>query len=131
MGENIDIFIEHCILYLLEPACLFLVVVYDQLWIWFLEAADSVDVYFLYLVDGILYLCRAQLGCIVLLATCDLSVMLLVLLDSAESICLLSADDDLDLVHKFGHALPFFTLDLDGMELLLCENLEMANQCVH
>ena len=66
-----------------------------------------------------------------LLATCDLSVMLLVVLDSAQSICLLSADDDLDLVHKFGHAFPFFTNDLDGIELLLGENVEIANQCVH
>ena len=59
LRENTYMLNELCFLYLLEPGCAFLVVVYDQHWIWFLEAADSQEVCFLHLVDGVLYICLA------------------------------------------------------------------------
>ena len=57
---------------------------------------------------------NTELEGIVLLATCDLSVILLMVLDSVESMGLLSTGDDLDSVdkHEFGHASRIFANDL-------------------
>ena len=76
---------------------------------------------------GVFYICLVQLGYIV--GTCDLPLVL----GSAVRICLVSTDDDLDLVHthNFGHALPPFTYHICALQLLLGENLEKAQQCVN